>query len=124
LGVIAGLHVWKVYKPSFCRESKHDSSELRLARSLHSAVLSVQRNILLLVVWRHKEDVAPMLLRRLDSVPPFKYLGKSKAVPVYTMKPCEGLEVQLHLFLALALDGGEWSASRTDLPPSPLERSR
>jgi len=28
------------------------------------------------------------------------------------MKTCEGMEVCVHAFLTLALDGGEWSASR------------
>jgi hypothetical protein len=46
-------------------------------------------------------------------------IGKSKAVPFYSMKACGRLELQLHSFLALALDGGGWSASCPDLPPTP-----
>jgi len=34
-----------------------------------------------------------------------------KVVPVYAWRHIRGVEVQLHLFLTLALDGGEWSAS-------------
>jgi len=30
----------------------------------------------------------------------------------HTTKTYRGVEVQLHVFLTLALDGGEWSASR------------
>jgi hypothetical protein len=60
-----------------------------------------------------------VLLRRGNSFPPLTCWGKSKAVPVCSMKACGGVELKLHSFLALALDGGEWSASRPDLPPTP-----
>jgi len=40
---------------------------------------------------------------------------KGKAVPVLHQVPCHenaGVEVQIHTFLTLELDVGEWSASR------------
>jgi hypothetical protein len=39
-------------------------------------------------------------------------IGKqSKVVPMHDLKAQGGVEVQLHLFLPSALNGGEWSAS-------------
>jgi hypothetical protein len=40
--------------------------------------------------------------------------GKTKVVPLYTMKAYGGQEVWLHSFLTLALDEVEWSISRLD----------
>jgi hypothetical protein len=36
---------------------------------------------------------------------------KGKVVPVLAMKAYEEVDVQIHIFLTSALDGGEWSAS-------------
>jgi len=38
-------------------------------------------------------------------------LCEGKFIPVYDIKVYRGVEVQLHSFLTLALDGGEWSAT-------------
>jgi hypothetical protein len=60
--------------------------------------------------------------------------GKGKVVPVlltkhHDMKAYWGVEVQLHAFLTLALDEGEWSSSqagcfnsRGNCPRYPLDR--
>ena len=37
--------------------------------------------------------------------------GNSKIAPVHASKAYMGVEVYLHPFIALALDGGQWSAS-------------
>ena len=50
---------------------------------------------------------------------------KSAVVPVHVIKACRGVQVQLPSFLTLALDGGEWSNSRSGLlNPHPRERNR
>jgi len=46
--------------------------------------------------------------------------SKSAVVPVHAIKACRGVQVQLTSFLTLALDGGEWSTSRSDLLTHPL----
>ena len=41
----------------------------------------------------------------------FKWLSKGKVVPVHAIRVHSEMEVQLHSFLTLALDGGQWSTS-------------
>jgi hypothetical protein len=46
-------------------------------------------------------------------IPPRKFARVHINVTLYrATKTCVGVEVQLHAFLASALDGGEWLASR------------
>jgi hypothetical protein len=64
--------------------------------------------------WRRKHTVLYIIVH-------FEYLDNNKAwskengkVPVHAMKACEEVEVQLHSFLTLAIDWGEWSSSQSD----------
>jgi hypothetical protein len=110
-----------VYKPCLCRESKHDSSELQPARSLHStdcAIGPAKRRLIVAGCGATRRVSQCCCVVATPSLH-FHTWVKSKAVPVYSMKACGGLELQLHSFLASAVDGGEWSASRPDLPPTP-----
>jgi hypothetical protein len=46
--------------------------------------------------------------------------SKGAVVPVHAIKACRGIQVQIPSFLTLALDGVEWSTSRSGLLPHPL----
>ena len=48
-------------------------------------------------------------------------MGRGKIVPVHNTKTTEGVEVQFHLFLILALDGHDWSKSRPGRTPVPIQ---
>lgn len=44
-----------------------------------------------------------------------------KIISVYTMKPYEGVKVQVHAFLTSAFDGGKWSVSQPHPPFIPTK---
>jgi hypothetical protein len=77
------------------------------------------------VTWRHTKTIHYLATHQVMKLCVCVYVNKMRYLHKVGKKSCscaffnwaphhaEGVEVQLHAFLTSALDGGEWSASRT-----------